>query len=122
MTVDKGTGKKSENEARQVFQDAAGNLDQETLDRLGEARRVALKEVADTRPTLVPARWIPVAAAAGLGVVAVWTLWPSTNPGPELLSADLAGEDMEILLAGESLDFLSDLDFYLWLDLEPDSG
>ncbi len=122
MTVDKGTGKKPENEARQVFQDAAGNLDQETLDRLGDARRVALKEVADTRHTPVPARWIPVAAAAGLGAVAVWALWPTATPGPELLSADLAGEDMEILLAGESLEFLSDLDFYLWLDLEPDSG
>ena len=119
--MDKGTGKNPENDARQVFQDATGKLDQETLERLADARRVALKEVADTRHTAVPTRWIPVAAAAGLGAVAVW-LWPTTTPGPELLSADLAGEDMEILLAGESLEFLTDLDFYLWLDLEPDSG
>lgn len=119
--MDKETGKNPETKARQVFQDAAGKLDQETLDRLGEARRVALKEVAATRHPAAPAKWIPLATAAGLGAVAVW-LWPTTTQGPERLSADLAGEDMEILLAGESLEFLSDLDFYLWLDLEPDSG
>jgi len=29
---------------------------------------------------------------------------------------------VELLLATDSLDMLSELDFYLWLDTEPDAG
>ena len=38
--------------------------------------------------------------------------------------AGVAGdaEDLELLLTEESLDMLSELDFYLWLDAEPDAG
>ena len=46
---------------------------------------------------------------------------PDADPEYPALVATEAVEDMELLLADESLEMIEDLDFYLWLDVEPDA-
>jgi hypothetical protein len=66
---------------------------------------------------LLPAGAIGAALAAGV----VFLSTDRTTEYADLVAAD-AGTDMEMLLVTADLDMLSDLDFFLWLDTEPDSG
>ena len=106
-----------EGAAREAYRRAARELDPATLGALARARKAAL-----SRPPLP--RWAaPAAALAGIAALALAVL-ATREPAPPAVpvaAADSA-EEIEILLAGESLDLLEDLEFYLWLETEPDAG
>lgn len=67
---------------------------------------------------LLPAGVIGAALAAGV----VFLSTDRTTEYADLVAADDAVTDMEMLLVTADLDMLADLDFFLWLDTEPDSG
>lgn len=104
--------------AKQQFDESVERLDGETQSRLNRARHVALAEVDTGQSTWV--QWAPatgVAAAAVLGVV----LWAG-NPATEDMATPAVASDMEILLTGDSLEMLEDLEFYSWIDLDEEMG
>jgi hypothetical protein len=60
---------------------------------------------------------------AGLGSLAIaWLLVDYQRESTEVFVEDDLADDIEILLAGENLELLEDLDFYLWLTMQPDAG
>ncbi|MGI9262008.1 MAG: hypothetical protein ACR2QR_08230 [Woeseiaceae bacterium] len=114
-----------ERRARELHEEAVEQLDPDTLARLATARRLALDEASQPAmtPTLFGKRWAPAALTAGLGSLAVaWLLLDhQREPANVIVEGELA-DDIEILLAGENLELLENLDFYLWLTMQPDAG
>jgi negative regulator of sigma E activity len=89
------------------------HLEARVRSRLRQARHAALAQV-QPRPAFWARQWVPavgVAAAAVLAIL-VWPHAPSVQPPDEALN------DLEIVLAGENLDLLENLDFYEWVDAE----
>lgn len=87
--------------------------DDATLQRLDAARRNAVQ-------AYVPRRWLRFATAASLALaalVAAFLLIPPTAPP---LAA--APDDMELLLAEETIELYEDMEFYQWLSLANDAG
>jgi hypothetical protein len=109
--------KRLEEKARADYRAAISGIEPEDSARLAAARR---KAMLDGKPA-GPVRWmLPAGAAAAIAAGLIIGL-PDSDPGyPELVATD-AVEDMELLLADESLEMIEDLDFYLWLDVEPDA-
>jgi hypothetical protein len=111
--------------ARESYDEAVKQLDSETILRLEKARRTAIDELSTRSKWLRPAvgHWVPAAAAAGIGSLAIgWLILAHQGNSAEVFSNDALADDIEIMLAGENLDLLEDLDFYLWLATQPDVG
>ncbi len=97
------------------------SLDGETTERLEQARRRAMGAGAAQRPP----RWVQAAgvaavAASALLVVSLWFVGEGGgHDAPELLPLM---EDLELLGTREDIEFFEDLDFYLWLEDEQQTG
>ncbi len=97
----------------------AGELDGALRSRLNQARQTALAEL-DKPAWLAPPGWLPVGGAVAAAVMvallmrqgAVQTELPGRAPA----------EDIEILLSGEDLELFEDLEFYAWLEMQPELG
>ena len=114
-----------ERRARQLHDEAVEHLDADTLARLAKARRIALDDAASRSKTRISfgKRWAPAAMTAGLGsLVIAWLLFDDQRASTDVFVEDELADDIEILLAGENLELLEDLDFYLWLTMQPDAG
>lgn len=103
-------------EAKALFDESVDGLDGATLSTLNRSRHRALEELHGHRVNWL--RWAPATGVAVAVLVAMLAL----QPGPtrvEPMPATVA--DMEILLGGESIEMLEDLDFYALIDqLEKD--
>jgi hypothetical protein len=101
--------------AKAVLDEGNAHLDARVRSRLTQARHAALAQ-AGARPSLWLRPWAPavgVAAAVALAVL----VWPGAQRQSEL-PPDEALNDLEIVLEGENLDLLEDLDFYEWVDAD----
>ncbi|MCP1727746.1 hypothetical protein J2T60_001746 [Natronospira proteinivora] len=91
--------------------------------RLANARRSALAQ-SNHRSSLTALgrwSWIPAGAAASLMVLLLWPGEPGEQDATvDTVQAEVAVDDLDILLAEEDLDFYAELDFYLWLEEEMD--
>jgi hypothetical protein len=90
------------------------HLDARVRSRLRQARSAALAQV-HPRPRLWSRQWVPALGVAAAAVLAV-LVWP--HAPSSLQPQDEALNDLEIVLAGENLDLLENLDFYEWVDAE----
>ena len=100
--------------AKQLFDGSVEQLDAATLSRLNQGRHVALEELHRSRRSAVWVRWLP---ATGVAAAAIVTVMVMRGPnGVDIpIEPDVAA-DFEILLEGESLEMLEDLEFYSWLE------
>jgi len=101
---------------RAALDRAAGDLAVREAHRLAAARREAL--AAGGRAARVrPWAWggLATVAAGALSLV----LWLGMPQGP---GAVPPVEDLELLTAGEGVEFYADLDFYLWLAEDGSAG
>jgi negative regulator of sigma E activity len=96
-----------------MLDEGNAHLDARVRSRLTQARHAALAQ-ADSRPSLWLRQWAPAAGIAAAAVLAV-LVWPSP---PREQPQDEALNDLEIVLAGENLDMLENLDFYEWVDAD----
>jgi hypothetical protein len=109
-----------EQRAARAFDASVAELNAETRARLRQARMHALEHETGMTPGLAAARryaWMPVGVAGAL--LAAWALW---GPQPEH-EAELAAAppgDLEILLAEEDLAVFEELEFYTWLEEQPE--
>lgn len=106
--------------ARQLFADSVQSVDGQTRSKLAQARARAVEAAGSRRRRWLPApaALMPVGgiAAAALAVALIWQI-----PGAPPVSIETAVlSDLEILLDGEDLDLLEDLDFYAWLLEQPE--
>lgn len=115
MTDD--TDRKLEAQARRLLDDAAQNLDADTVAQLRAARARAW-QVAEQAPSASAPQprhrwWLPVGGLAVTGIVLAiaGTLWFAAPGG-----APIAGfEDVELLASKEAPEFYAELEFYNWL-------
>ncbi|GEM_PF-412867 len=104
--------------AGDLLRRSADELDAATLSRLNRARQAA---VAGLPPAGARPGWLTPAYSAGavaLLVVGVW-LGRTGDPGalPDQTAAQpLVAQDLDVLLAGENLEMMEELEFYAWLD------
>jgi hypothetical protein len=110
-----------ERRAKALFDAEVDKLDGHTRSRLAQARHAALAE--GRRRSFAPWRLGPrallPAGAAAIVALAVTMLW--RDPVPMTVGPDLAAlQDLEILLGEEELEMLEDLEFFAWLDEQPE--
>ena len=111
-----------ERRAKTLFDEGVDGLDARTRSRLTQARHAAVAELAQQRDPWMRRWWLPatgLATAALLAVIVVFNLNPAANERP-LAAASLAVEDIDILSGAENIELLEDMEFYAWLESEPD--
>jgi len=109
-----------ETRTRRAFTDSVERLDGATRSKLAQARARAVE--AQTRRDVFAwpsmARLMPAGAlaAALLAAVVVWQLSPPPRSEPALAALS----DLDILLGDEELELFEDLEFYTWLQEQPE--
>lgn len=109
-----------ERRTKQAFDDSVAALDAATRSRLTQARYRALEE-RNTPRAVVWQRWllVPAGALAAAALVVWLTVW-QTPPGAGAVRSASLG-DLEILLGEEDLEMLDEeLEFYGWLEEQPE--
>lgn len=108
--------------SRALFDESVAGLDAATRSALRQARDRALDEMESER--LLPAwfRARPSALAAGLlvAVVSGWLLLVRDGVAPPMAPALAEPDDLELLLLEDELEMLEELEFYAWLDEQPE--
>lgn len=108
-----------ERRAQELFRETTAELDGHIRSKLTQARHAALTAAqapgARWRHWRLPAAGFATAALAALLFLNVRTPKPMNPETP-------AVDDMEIIASADNLDLLEDVDFYAWLDTEPDAG
>ena len=100
--------------AKQLFDGSVEQLDAATLSRLNQGRHAAQEELHHSRPSAVWVRWLPATGVAAAAIVTVMVM-----RGPDGIDIPVEPDvaaDFEILLEGESLEMLEELEFYSWLE------
>lgn len=99
--------------AGELLRQSADEIDAGTASHLNQARQAALARL--TRPSRGRFWLVPAVSAAGVGalVVGLWLWRGEAPPVPDLpIAAVESAADLELLLAGDSLEMLQELDFY----------
>ncbi len=99
------------------------DIDGEALRRLQSARRAALDKLDG--PTSRAGYWLPAGAvAATVAVFAVVLIGRQGDVAQQAPPGELVAraDDLEIMVAGEDLELIEDLEFFEWLDPEGDPG
>ncbi|MCG7874479.1 MAG: hypothetical protein N0C81_13410 [Candidatus Thiodiazotropha lotti] len=116
-------------EVKQQLQQSSDALDELTLAKLGAARRRAVE--VGSRPAVyrfgdvlsLGRGGMAILILAGLLLIASAVLLKTTNtPVEQQMQSITLLEDMELLGAAQELEFYQELDFYLWVTDEQDSG
>ncbi|MEM7430586.1 MAG: hypothetical protein AAF351_01475 [Pseudomonadota bacterium] len=100
-------------QAKALFDDSVDRLDGASLSRLNRDRHAALAELQSSRLRGRWSMWAPVTGVAAAALVAVIVLRSSPDIGLETQTETVA--DFEILMEGEDLELIEDLEFYSWL-------
>jgi hypothetical protein len=104
--------------ARELFADSVAGLDGQTRSRLARIRADAVEASARGRSWITPSQLLPIGGVAA-AVLAVAVFWGNPQaPVDPVASAALT--DLDILLEGEELDLLEELEFYAWLLAQPE--
>ncbi len=113
--------KEFERRTRELFDSEVAGLDAATRSKLNRARQRALTELDRPAASLLRAP-LPQAAAATLAVAAIGGLLflrggaVLEEPIPEITAVS----DIEILLAEDDIEFLEEIEFYAWLEAQPE--
>jgi hypothetical protein len=113
-----------EQRAKRAFDAGVAGLDGRIRGRLAAARARAVERARKPRlvlPWSLSGRSLVPVGAVATAIVAAWIVWqqpairaPATEPA-------VLG-DLEILVVEEDFDMLEDLEFYSWLDEQPEMG
>lgn len=106
-----------EKRTKAAFDDSVEKLPGDIRSRLTQARHQAL---AETGARALSRRvWIPAAAFAGAAALAAVIVVPQMkrSQGTEPFASD----DVALLLNGEDLALLEDIEFYAWLDSDAET-
>jgi hypothetical protein len=110
-----------ERRTRELFDAEVAGLDAATRSKLNRARQRALSELERPAASLLRAP-LPQAAAATIAVVAIGGMLLLRGgagvdaPVPEVTAVS----DIEILLAEDDIEFLEEIEFYAWLEAQPE--
>ena len=105
--------------ARARFDESVAALDAQTRSQLSRRRHAALETAAKGKRHPRPIAWLP---AAGAAVAVVAVVLVSRSPAPIAPEIVAPAADIEILLEGDDLEMLGELEFYSWIDLGPETA
>jgi hypothetical protein len=108
-----------EERSKELFERSAGAIDAATRSRLTQARVRALQELGPERSVWRSSWLLPVGATAA-AALAAWTLFMQPGALPEQSLQVAALGDLELLLGEEDLEMIEELDFYAWLEEQPE--
>lgn len=122
--------KEFERRTREQLQAGADGLDAHIRSRLTQARFAAVEEARKSRFSLAWRTWVPAGSLAAVAVLAIvlWSGRPADEPATLIAAVPASAgvqspiDDLELLAATESFELLEDLEFYAWVDGEPDAG
>lgn len=103
--------------AKAVFDRGTESLSGEVRSRLTQARHAAFSESESNRDATLGRRWMPAGGLALAAVMAAF-LWLDRAAVPE--GPISAIEDLDVVMAEESLDMFEQLEFYSWLGDQPE--
>ena len=113
--------RKLEEWSKRTFDRSTQEIDAATRSRLTQARVRALEELAPAkrfawtwRASMLPA------GAAAAALLAAWLVLLQGNGGSEPQLATNNFGDLEMLLGEEELEMIEELDFYAWLEEQPE--
>lgn len=106
--------------AAALFDESVGSMDGETLSQLNQRRHAALEKAGQVSAGVPLTRWLAAGGATAAAVLAI-ALLNVQGPGPDPVRAD-AVADFELLLEQDEFEMLEELEFYSWIDLEPESA
>ncbi len=112
--------RKLEERAKELFDQSVAGIDGHTRSKLAQARNRALEHADSKRGSVwwSGSSWVPAGAVAA-SVLAAWLVWQGVAIQPQ--GVDLAAlSDLEILLAEDELEMLEELEFYAWLEEQPE--
>jgi hypothetical protein len=113
-----------EQRSRDLFNEQVANHDGRTRSRLNQARQAAL-EAARSNNKWSGAGWLvptgSMAALALVGIVSLQLLGPDQALNGESVVVASVVDDLEVITANAELELLQNMDFYLWLDSQPDT-
>ncbi len=130
----------TEQRSRELFDQQVANLDAGTRSRLNQARQAALDAArgkAGDHATAWGSRWLlPVGSVAALALVAVTTVqlmrpdasqpaFESVSTAANTMASNAAVsnvDDVEILTADADLELLQNMDFYAWVETQPEAA
>ena len=99
-------------QAKALFENSVAQLDAATLSRLNRGRHAALEALHGRGAAATWGRWIPITGVAAAALVTAMLV-----RGPDAISPPVDSvADFEILLEGENLEMIENLEFYSWLD------
>jgi hypothetical protein len=107
-----------ERHAKALFDEGVDGLDARTRSRLTQARHAAVAALAQQREPFMRRWWLPTAGLATAALVALMVIIPANEQ--QFAAASLAVEDIDILSGAENIELLEDMEFYAWLESEPD--
>ena len=114
-----------ESRAKALFDESVDGLDGRVRSRLTQARYIAVAELELQRESWLR-RWaIPAggltAAALAICIIVVLDMFPDMGNEGQPTVAALAVEDVAILSDADNLELLEDMEFYAWLENQPES-
>lgn len=98
--------------AKGAFDESVERLDAAALSRLNQGRHAALEGLLNGQGIADWRRWAP---AGGVAAVALVTVMVMRGPELESMPTEVVS-DFDILLEGDSLEMLEELEFYSWLE------
>lgn len=108
-----------ERRSRAVFDQTVAALDADTRGRLARARSRAVQAAAAPRRVSAWFRGTAGWATAAASIAVAGLIWFGQSSRPPAIDVETLG-DLEILLGDEELEMLEDLDFYAWLEQQPE--
>ena len=108
-----------ERKTKALFDDSVARTDAATQSRLNRARQRAMAELDTGRHW--SGAWLPAGVAAAAAVVLVTVMLGRTpDVGSELEATVTTDTDLQMLLTTDDLELIEELEFYAWLDEQPE--
>ena len=107
-----------ERRSKALFDTSVDGLSDAVRSRLTQVRHQALSRVSPDKSRLPRRLWISAVGLSAAAVLVIMVL-PSFKADRALPATFAAADDMALLLNPDDLEMLEDMEFYAWLDSNP---
>ena len=111
---------KFEQRTKALFDESVDGLNGNLRSRLTQARHQALTEAGSSR--ISRRVWIPAAGLTTVAAITAFVVVPRIQSEHREMEAFASADDMAILLNNDDFEMLEDIEFYAWLDSNPDDA
>ena len=111
---------KFEQRTKALFDESVDGLNGNLRSRLTQARHQALTEAGSSR--ISRRVWIPAAGLTTVAAITAFVVVPRIQSEHRETEAFASADDMAILLNNDDFEMLEDIEFYAWLDSNPNDA